>query len=94
MVTDTINLVATNTYWGVGVYQLGYTLLEHELRLAGLALMGGQSSEEAIAAVVFVNGSGLQPFLERFGLDTVFSAERLRDNLYTWVEQHSDQTLA
>ena len=93
MDSDTVNLVAADTYWGVGVYQLGYKMLEGELRAAGMALMYGLTSEEATEAVVFVEGTGLEMMMERFGLDSVFSADKLRDSLHTWVEQRSDQTL-
>lgn len=82
--TDSLNLIAPNTYWGVGVYNLGVAILKDSLRQAMLSYTS--TDKKTQLSLAFVRGTGLERVLETFEL-TDLKASLIRQSFFYYLER-------
>ena len=88
--TDTLNVVSANTYWNLGVYQLGLAILSSDLKQAAINVMQTDTDTDVQGAVAFLQGTSLEVLITTFGLG--LSAFRLRDSFSVWYELNSQSS--
>lgn len=83
---DTANVAVVGTFYVQGVYQIGCTIVEQNIKLAGVALAYGRTSRDTEQALAYVQGSDLETTIATFNL--TLNADRLREEFMEWVLRH------
>ena len=86
---DTLQVVAVTTFNQIGLFRLGGTLIEKQLKLASIAFVKSYTptylAEEIQQAVIFIHGSAMETTIRMFGIGV--DADKLRESFFTLCEK-------